>query len=68
MTTEILKVEGMSCAHCEHSIKQAVTALNGVKDVKVALSSKKVTIEYDTEKLTLDTIKNAIEEAGYEVK
>ena len=68
MKTEILTVEGMSCAHCEHTIKKAVSALDGVKTVTVALSAKKVTIEYDTEKLTLDTIKNIIEGSGYEVK
>ncbi len=68
MKTEILTVEGMSCAHCEHTIKKAVSALDGVKTVNVALSAKKVTIEYDTEKLTLDTIRNVIEDSGYDVK
>lgn len=68
MKTEILMVEGMSCAHCEHTIKKAVSALDGVKTVTVALSTKKVTIEYDTEKLTLDTIRNIIEDSGYDVK
>jgi copper chaperone len=54
--------------HENRSIDRRRYALGGVKTVNVALSSKKVTIEYSTEKLTLDTIKNVIEDSGYEVK
>ncbi|MCX8128662.1 MAG: copper chaperone CopZ [Clostridia bacterium] len=70
MSKEIstLIVEGMSCSHCENSVKKAVSALNGVDNVAVDLKSKKVTIEYDTERVSLDTIKNTIEDQGYDVE
>lgn len=67
MKTEILNVAGMSCAHCVHSITKSITALEGAKDVKVDLSAKTVIIEYDAEKLSIDSIKLAIEDAGYDI-
>lgn len=63
-----LNVEGMSCSHCENSVKKAVGALNGVEKVIVDLQSKKVTIEYDFERVNIQTIKDTIEDQGYEVK
>jgi copper chaperone len=63
-----LKVEGMSCSHCENSVKKSVGALNGVEKVIVDLKAKKVTIEYDFERVNIQTIKDTIEDQGYEVK
>jgi copper chaperone len=67
MKTEILSVNGMSCSHCVHAIKTSVLALKGSKDVEVDLSAKTVKIEYDAEKLSLDSIKLAIVDAGYDI-
>jgi copper chaperone len=67
MATEVLKVEGMSCQHCVMSIEKAVGALQGVMGVKVDLAGKTVTIEYETAVLTLEIIKETIEDQGYEV-
>jgi copper chaperone len=60
-------VEGMSCSHCENSIKNAVGALNGVQKVGVDLGTKKVTVEFDPEIVTGKSIFNAIEDQGYTV-
>lgn len=62
-----LTVEGMSCSHCENSIKKAVGALNGVDSVYVDLKTKKVSVEYDPEKVTAGTIIDTIEDQGYDV-
>lgn len=63
-----LTVEGMSCSHCENSIKKSVGVLNGVDGVVVDLKGKKVTVEYDPEKVTFQTIKDTIEDQGYNVE
>jgi copper chaperone len=60
-----LIVNGMSCSHCENSIKKSVGALNGVDSLKVGLKGKKVTVEYDPAKVTLKIIKDTIEDQGY---
>ena len=63
-----LTVNGMSCSHCENSVKKAVGALDGVDSVKVDLTNKKVSVEYDPGKVNPDTIAQAIEDQGYDVE
>lgn len=67
MDKTVLNVEGMSCSHCENAIKKAVSALNGVDSVSVDLNAKTVTVEYNAANITLDAIKEVIEEQGYDV-
>jgi len=67
-TVATLEVEGMSCSHCVNSIKNAVGALKGVADVEVDLKQKKVTIKYTAELLSIQNLKETIEDQGYEVK
>jgi copper chaperone len=65
MAQATLKVEGMSCGHCVKSVEGAVkqAGANGTVD----LNAKTVTVQYDEAKLSLDAIKAAIEEQGYDV-
>ncbi len=67
MEKVILNVEGMSCSHCENAVKKAVGGLDGVGEVMVDLKGKTVTVAYDATKLSLDSIKNEIEDQGYDV-
>ena len=68
MANSILDVKGMSCGHCEHSVKTSVGSLTGVSEVKVELKTGKVTVEYDPAKVDIKTIQDTIEDQGYEVK
>jgi len=67
MERTVLTVEGMSCSHCENAIKKSVGALDGVSSVEVDLKGRTVTVEYDGSKVSLDKIKNEIEDQGYDV-
>lgn len=62
-----LEVQGMSCAHCVNSIENSVGNLNGVKSVKVNLDTSKVDVEFDSGIISLEEIKNEIEEQGYDI-
>lgn len=64
----VLNVEGMSCGHCKAAVEKAVSALNGVSGVDVALAEKKVSVKYDPELVKESDIREAIEDQGYEVK
>lgn len=68
MSIEVSTLNVMSCSHCENSVKKAVGALNGVSNVLVSLKDKKVTIEYDPERINIKTIKETIEDQGYDVE
>jgi copper chaperone len=65
METLTLKVEGMSCGHCVNSVEGAVKSVGATG--KVDLDAGLVTVEFDTSKVSLDAIKEAIEEQGYDV-
>jgi copper chaperone len=62
-----LKVEGMSCGHCVKAIEGNVGELKGVSTVKVDLESGKVDIEYKSDEVTLETIKETIDDQGYDI-
>jgi Cu+-exporting ATPase len=61
-----LSVGGMSCQHCVAAVTKAVSALPGVSNVKVDLEAGKADLTYDEEKVSLDTIKAAIVDEGFE--
>lgn len=65
MTKEVLQVKGMSCNHCVNAIEGALQKID-VK-AKVDLSTNKVAVEYDERASNLTTIKEAIEDQGYDV-
>lgn len=66
ITQGTIKVEGMSCGHCQMRVKKAVEAVEGVKSANVSLQNKEVVLEYDEGKTNLEKAKAAIKEAGYE--
>ena len=63
-----LNVEGMSCGHCVKAVEGSVGGLNGVSSVKVDLENKKVDVEFNQSEVTLDKIKETIDDQGYDVK
>lgn len=64
MTT--IKVNGMSCAHCQKAVTDALTEL-GLRDVSVNLEGGTASYTSDAA-VTQDAIKDAIEEAGFEAE
>jgi len=66
MTQETIKVEGMSCGHCQMRVKKAVEAVEGVQKADVNLQTKQVTVDFDEGKANPEKVKAAIKEAGYE--
>lgn len=63
-----LNVEGMSCSHCVNAVKKAVGSLDGIHTVEVSLEEKAVSVEFDPGKSSVEQIKEAIDDQGYEVK
>ncbi|WP_379970464.1 copper chaperone CopZ [Ectobacillus sp. sgz5001026] len=63
-----LQVEGMSCGHCKMAVTNALKELDGVANVEVHLEKGTVDVEYNEAKVSLDKMKEAIEDQGYDVK
>ena len=61
----VIYVEGMMCKHCKAHVEKACKAVEGTVDAVVDLAAKNVTV---TGTASLEALKAAIVEAGYEIK
>jgi copper chaperone len=59
-------VPAVSCQHCVNSISQAAKGV-GVEQVEVDIPSKKVFVAFDPAKVSESSLKEAIEEEGYDI-
>ena len=65
METITLTVTGMSCAHCEKAVKNALIDLGALN---ATASAKSNSVEFSLPKhINIDTVKNEIIEMGYNV-
>ena len=62
-----LKVEGMVCGGCEKRVVNAVSTIEGVKEVIANYNEGTVVVKSDI-KISEDIIKEKIEDIGFEVK
>ncbi len=67
MEKAVLKVEGMSCGHCVKAVEGALSELDGVLNAQVDLEAKTASVEYDAAKVSVDAMKAAVEDQGYDV-
>ncbi|HAG10490.1 MAG TPA: hypothetical protein DCK76_03690 [Desulfotomaculum sp.] len=65
--TVSLKVSGMSCMHCKAAVQEALTGVAGVKSTEVNLDQGKATVTFDPEVATVDKMREAIKQSGFEV-
>ena len=62
---KLLQIEGMTCASCAKAVEKVTTRLNGVKEATVNLAQETLNVSYDSSKIALNDIINAIQKAGY---
>jgi copper chaperone len=62
-----LNVSGITCGGCEKSIRNALMANDGVKEATANHKTGVVAIEYDEGKIQQGQLKQAIENAGFDV-
>ena len=62
----IIYVEGMKCNHCSKKVENALLQIDSIEKVKINLEKKEV-ICFSKEEISIDKIKNKIQEIGYEV-
>ena len=60
----VIQVEGMMCVHCKARVESVCKAVPGAVDAVVDLQAKKVTV---TGEASVELLKKAITDAGYEV-
>ena len=60
----VIFVNGMMCPHCKARVESVCKGITGVTDAVVDLQKKNVTVSGNA---SVDDLKKAITEAGYEV-
>lgn len=65
MSTTTYTVNGMTCGHCELSVKEEISEIKGVTDVTADHTTGAVTVT--GEGFSDDQVSAAIAEAGYEL-
>ncbi|HMV99465.1 MAG TPA: MerR family DNA-binding protein, partial [Acidobacteriota bacterium] len=64
--TETLTIEGMSCGHCVRAVEKSLKNVTGVEVHRVAVGSAE--ISYDPAQVSRETLAQAIDDAGFELK
>ncbi|PNV63958.1 copper-translocating P-type ATPase [Clostridium sp. chh4-2] len=65
MTTEQYHVTGMSCAACSSAVERVTRKMEGVKVSDVNLTTNRMSITYDEEKVTSEMIMEKVKKAGF---
>ncbi len=67
MATTILSVPDISCAHCERTISDALTPVEGIRSVQVDIPEKQVRVDYDEAQVSIERMKDVLQEEDYPV-
>ena len=62
----VIKIGGMTCAMCVKAIEDGLGRLDGISSVNVNLSSEKAYVIYNPRMVSVEDMKNAIEDIGYQ--
>jgi copper chaperone len=68
MTTTVLNVPDISCEHCERTITSALAPIDGVRSVQVDIPARQVRVEYDDAQVSLEQMKDVLQEEDYPVE
>lgn len=60
---QTIAVEGMSCEHCEQTVKEALESVDSVTEASVDREAGTATVEGDAD---VGPLVDAVEEAGYD--
>lgn len=67
MESVVLKVAGMTCGGCVRSVTNVLNPITGVSNVVVTLQPSEARVTFDPDKTNIDTLRKAIEGAGFDV-
>lgn len=65
MKVQELRIQGMSCGHCVMSVRKGLDSVPGLVVESVEIG--KAVVRYDESRVSLDSIKKAVEATGYSI-
>lgn len=67
MQTVVLSVPDISCEHCERTITQTLSPMEGVSSVNVDIPGKQVRVQFEESQVDVERMKEALQEEDYPV-
>jgi copper chaperone len=67
MATTVLNVPDISCEHCERTITNALTPVDGIRTVNVDIPARQVRVDYDESVVDVNKMKDVLQEEDYPV-
>jgi len=68
MANATLNVPDISCEHCERTITGALQPVGGVDSVSVDIPAKQVRVNYDPAQVSVERMKEILQEEDYPVE
>ncbi len=68
MSNVVLDIPEISCEHCSQAITKALQPQVGVRTVRVDVPTQKVHLEFDERQISLDKVKEILQEEEYPVE
>jgi len=68
MVNDKIKINGLHCNSCVFAVENSIKDLDGIKDVKVDLDTGILNLDYDSDKVSLNDIDEAVKEAGFSIE
>lgn len=68
MSKVVLDVPEISCEHCSQAITNALKPQAGVQSVRVDVPTQKVHLEFDERTISLEKVKEILQEEEYPVE
>lgn len=63
-----LDVPDISCGHCVSAIQNRLGGLEGISSVAASAENKRVDVQFDPSRISLDTIEAELDDEGYPVR
>ena len=63
-----LKIKGMHCTGCSTRLEKVLNNQDGIENAKVSFEEAKTDIKFDENQISLEEIKEVIEDAGFEAE
>lgn len=63
-----LKIKGMHCEGCSTRLEKVLNNQDGVEEAKVSLEKAEANIKFDETQTSVDELKEAVEDAGFEAE
>ena len=62
-----MNLPDISCEHCERTITNALTALDGIESVRVSIPARRVQVSYKPDLVSTDRMREVLAEEDYPV-